>query len=82
MVTPAEIAALIEQAWSLDPEENFFEFLYDVLQTNGTLFSLGEATNDEIKKALDAYIAAGGVNATEEIDTSADSGDTQGNTPS
>lgn len=60
MATPSEITPLIEQAWNLDPEENFFEFLYDVTQTNNTLFALGYITHDEIKAALEAYIAAGG----------------------
>lgn len=60
MATPSEIATLIEQAWNLDPEENFFEFLYDVTQTNSTLFALGGITHDEIKAALEAYIASGG----------------------
>ena len=60
MATPAEISALIEQAWNLDPEENFFEFLYDVTQTNATLFALGGITHDEMKAALEAYIASGG----------------------
>lgn len=61
MATPAEISALIEQAWNLDPEEHFFEFLYDLMQTNETLFSLGGTTNEQIQKALEDYIAAGGV---------------------
>lgn len=60
MATPSEITALIEQAWNLDPEEHFFEFLYDLTQTNATLFALGYITHDELKAALDQYIAAGG----------------------
>lgn len=75
MATPTEIANLIAQAWELDPEENFFEFLYDVLQTNETLFSLGEVSNDQLQEALNTYIAAGG--STDEGNTSSDStGDT------
>lgn len=83
MATPAEISALIEQAWNLNPEEHFFEFLYDVVQTNSTLFALGESTNDQIKEALEAYIAAGGP---DEQDSSTDpeavDGDPQGDTVS
>lgn len=60
MATPSEITPLIEQAWNLDPEENFFEFLYDVTQTNSTLFALGDITHDQFKAALEAYIASGG----------------------
>jgi hypothetical protein len=75
MVTPTEIANLIAQAWELDPEENFFEFLYDVFQTNGTLFSLGELSHDQVQLALNTYIESGG--NTDEGDTSSDStGDT------
>lgn len=75
MATPTEIANLIAQAWELDPEETFFEFLYDVLQTNQTLFSLGEVTNDQLQVALNTYIAAGG--NTDEGNSSSDStGDT------
>lgn len=60
MATPTEIANLIAQAWELDPTENFFEFLYDVLQTNETLFSLGGVSNDELQEALNTYIESGG----------------------
>lgn len=75
MATPTEIANLIAQAWELEPEEHFFEFLYDLLQTNQTLFSLGEVTNDQLQEALNAYIATGGTS--DEGDTSSDSiGDT------
>lgn len=77
MATPTEIANLIAQAWELDPEETFFEFLYDVLQTNQTLFSLGEVTNDQLQEALNAYIAAGGT--PDEGNTSSDSTGDQGN---
>jgi hypothetical protein len=77
MATPSEIANLIAQAWELDPEENFFEFLYDVLQTNETLFSLGEVTNDQIQEALNTYIAAGG--STDEGDTGSDPTGNPGN---
>ena len=77
MATPTEIANLIAQAWELDPEENFFEFLYDVLQTNETLFSLGEVTSDQLQEALNAYIAAGG--NTDAGDTSSDSTGDSGN---
>jgi len=75
MATPTEIANLIAQAWELDPEEHFFEFLYDVFQTNETLFSLGGLTHDQVQEALNAYIAAGG--SADEGDTSSEpSGDT------
>lgn len=83
MATPAEIAALIEQAWSLDPEEHFFEFLYDLMHTNETLFSLGGTTNEQIHKALTDYIAAGGADGeTSGTDTAPVEADTSGDTPS
>lgn len=77
MATPTEIANLIAQAWELDPTENFFEFLYDVFQTNETLFSLGEITHDQVQEALNTYIAAGG--NTDDGDTGSDSTGDQGN---
>jgi hypothetical protein len=84
MATPSELTPLIEQAWNLDPEENFFEFLYDVLQTNATLFSLGDVTHDQLKASLEAYIAAGGnVNGETTSDgPTADEGNPEGNTSS
>lgn len=84
MATPSEITPLIEQAWNLDPEENFFEFLYDVTQTNATLFALGDITHDQMKAALEAYIASGGNAGGEDVqsDGPADEGNPQGNTPS
>lgn len=84
MATPSEIATLIEQAWNLDPEENFFEFLYDVTQTNSTLFALGGITHDELKAALDAYIAAGGNASGEDVQSVPESneGNPQGDSTS
>jgi hypothetical protein len=85
MATPSELTPLIEQAWNLDPEENFFEFLYDVLQTNATLFSLGDITHDQLKSALDAYIAAGGAPSGDEEASDgpeADTGNPEGNSSS
>lgn len=83
MATPSEITPLIEQAWNTDPEQNFFEFLYDVFQTNETLFSLGGTTHDEVKTALDTYIASGGNSAEEATPEAsvegASAGDTTGN---
>lgn len=84
MATPSEITPLLEQAWNLDPEENFFEFMYDVLQTNSTLFALGDITHDQFKIALEAYIEAGG-NASDETAPDgppADEGNPQGDSSS
>lgn len=67
MATPSEITPLIEQAWNKDPEQNFFEFLYDVFQTNETMFSLGGITHDEVKTALDTFIAGGGADEEETV---------------
>ena len=57
MATPDEITPVLLEAWNKDPEQHFFEFMYDVLQTNETLFSLGEVTNDQFKGTLEEYIS-------------------------
>jgi hypothetical protein len=83
MATPTEIANLIAQAWELDPEENFFEFLYDVLQTNETLFSLGEVTNDQLQESLNTYITSGGTtDGYSSSDSTGDQGNPEGDSTS
>lgn len=57
MATPSEITPLIALAWEKDPDQNFFEFLYEVFQTNETLFSLGELTNDKILDSFEQYLS-------------------------
>lgn len=57
MATPSEITPIIEQAWNADPEQNFFELLADVFQTNENLYSLGEVTHDEVRAAFEAHIS-------------------------
>lgn len=56
MTSASEITPLIAQAWEKDPDENFFEFLFDVFQTNGTLFSLGELDHEQVRSAFERYL--------------------------
>lgn len=73
MTTSAEISPLIAQAWEKDPDENFFEFLYDVFQTNETLFSLGELTHEQVKSAFERYLEGDTDDAVEDV-TESDAG--------
>lgn len=81
MTTPSEITPLLAQAWEKDPEQHFFEFLFTVFQTNGTLFSMGELTHDQIKSAFAQYLEGTPDEAMED-DGTPDAGDSAGSTPS
>lgn len=82
MTTPSEITPLLAQAWEKDPEQHFFELMFDILQTNETLFSLGEITHDQFKDALEQYLEEPTDGETVEHDRTADAGDQAGDTPS
>lgn len=69
MTTPSEITPLIALAWEKDPDQNFFEFLYDVFQTNETLFSLGEIDNDQILASFESFVSGEGPGTAEEPET-------------
>lgn len=82
MTTPSEITSLLAQAWEKDPDQHFFELMFSVLQTNETLFSLGEITHDQFKDALEQYLEEPNDGESVEDDRAADAGDQEGDTPS
>lgn len=82
MTAPSEITPLLAQAWEKDPDQHFFEFLFTVFQTNGTLFAMGDITHDQIKEAFTQYLEGASDDATVENDGTPDAGDSAGDTPS